>query len=104
MEIHTRSAEDAITAVVHTRRACRQTVRVSIIKGTVFVALIDDIFCGAAMAKGHDVLTVGRLRNTITKQIITASKTAGAACRETLISLMLQIVWLVHLPRTCAGL
>ena len=74
MEIHTRSAEDAITAVVHTRRACRQTVRVSIIKGTVFVALIDDIFCGAAMdsmeydmAKGHDVLTVSRQGNTIAK-------------------------------------
>jgi len=49
-------------------------VRVLIIKGMVFVALTDDIFCGPAMdsmdyvmAKGHDVLTVSRQGNTIAK-------------------------------------
>ena len=57
------------------------------------MALTDDIFCGAAMAKGHDVLTVDRPRNAITKQIITAARPAGAASAETLISLMLQILW-----------
>ena len=50
-------------------------MRVSIIKGMVFVALIDDIFCGAAMdsmeyvmAKGHDVLTIGLPGSAVAKQ------------------------------------
>jgi hypothetical protein len=46
---------------------------------------------------------IDRPRNAITKQIITSARTAGAACRETLISLMLQIVWLIHLARTLQG-
>ena len=49
------------------------------------------------LAKGHDVLIIDRPRNAITKQIITATRTAGATCIETLLSLMLQIVWLIHL-------
>jgi len=45
------------------------------------------------LAKGNGVLIIDRLRNAITKQIITAARPAGAASAETLISLMLQILW-----------
>jgi hypothetical protein len=61
-------------------------------------------FCGAAryfmeyiIEKGHDVLTIDRMRNTNTKQISSAARTEGAASGEILVSLMLRIIWLIHI-------